>query len=51
MQGAVTPSSRVSLALQDPDDRQNRVPIPCRCRRAVKLVDLSKIGNRSIVLT
>jgi dipeptidyl aminopeptidase/acylaminoacyl peptidase len=50
-QGAATPSSRVSLALQDPDDCKNRVPIPCRCRRAVKLVDLSKAGDRSHVTT
>ena len=45
-EGNRTSLSRLRLALQDPHDRNYRVPIPCRRRHAVKLVDLAKTANR-----
>jgi len=46
IEGNRTSLSRLRLALQDPHDRNYGVPIPCRRRHAVKLVDLAKTANR-----
>ena len=43
--------SWLSLVLQDPHDRNYCVPIPCRRRNAVKLIDFTKIGDRLHVAT
>src|SRR5271169_6330 len=49
--GNRTSLSRLRLPLQDPHDRSYRVPIPCRRRHAVKLVDLAKIADGLHVTT
>lgn len=43
--------SLTRLAPQDPRNRDNRVPAPCRRRHAVEFVDLAKIANRFHVAT
>src|ERR1041385_138086 len=42
---------RASLAFQDPHDRNDGVPIPCRRRRAEQLIDLAKIADGFHVTT